>query len=200
MSLADRPDMKRLIPAVSAILGGCAGDRPGDGRDDSFGGKDAIEDGVFSTCQLAEVLKLVNESTSTVDKLKSAGVAENAAREIVAHRNGPDGDAGTGDDDVFDDLDELDAVDFVGNLALGRLVEAILPRCEIDLATRPFMDSTTFAGTTPGGWARDNQEVESVLGVQGITGQRLRNLLLTQDANGRTLYERLRRSRLMEAF
>jgi hypothetical protein len=75
-----------------------------------------------------------------------------------------------------------------------------LPRCEIDLATRPFMDSQTFAGTPPGGWARDNQEVEVVLGVQGITGQRLRALLLTTDGSGRTLYERLRKSRLMEAF
>ena len=183
-----------------AILGGCGADGPGDGRDDSFGGKDAKEDGTFSTCQLAEVLKLVNESSSTIDKLREAGVADNAAKAIVGHRNGPDGDPGTGDDDVFDDLDELDAVDFVGNLALGRLVEAILPRCEIDLATRPFMDSQTFAGTQPGGWARDNEEVESVLGVQGITGQRLRSLLLQTDNNGRTLYERLRKNRVMEAF
>ncbi|MDQ3340754.1 MAG: hypothetical protein M4D80_36815 [Myxococcota bacterium] len=191
--------MRRLVPILFAVLGGCGVDGPGDGRDDSFGGKGAKEDGSFSTCQLAEVLKIANESTSTVDKLREAGVADNAAKAIVAHRNGADGDAGTADDDVFDDLDELDAVDFVGNLALGRLVEAILPRCEIDLATRPFMDSQTFAGAQPGGWARDNQEVEVVLGVQGITGQRLRALLLTTDG-GRTLYERLRKSRLMEAF
>lgn len=198
--MADRAGMKRLVPVVFAVLSGCASDGPGDGRDDSFGGKDAKEDGAFSTCQLAEVLKLVNESGSTIDKLKEFGLAERSARAIVAHRNGPDGNPGTGDDDVFDDLDELDAVDFVGNLALGQLVEAILPRCEIDLATRPFMDATTFAGSQPGGWARDNQEVEVVLGVQGISGQRLRDLLSQQDNDGRTLYERLRRSKLMEAF
>jgi hypothetical protein len=192
--------MRSLVPVVLVVLGGCGADGPGDGRDDSFGGKGAKEDGTFSTCQLAEVLKLANESTSTIDALANAGLADNAAKAIVAHRNGADGDAGTADDDMFDDLDELDAVDFVGNLALGRLVEAILPRCEIDLATRPFMDAQTFAGQQPGGWARDNQEIEVVLGVQGITGQRLRALLLTTDGNGRTLYERLRKNRLMEAF
>ena len=48
---------------------GCTGTE-GDGRDDSFGGSGAKEDGAFSTCQLAEVLKLVNESTSTASKLE----------------------------------------------------------------------------------------------------------------------------------
>jgi hypothetical protein len=174
-------------------------DGPGDARDDSFGGADAKEDGLYSACQLAEVLKLVNESTSTSDKLQSYGVAANAAREIVEHRVGPDGDAGTGDDDIFDDLDELDAVDFVGNLALGKLVYAILPRCENDLTTRPFIDSTTFTGPD-GGWARDNAEVEVVLGVKGMTGQRLRDLLLQTDGSGRTLYRTIRKARIMEAF
>ncbi|MBA3395698.1 MAG: hypothetical protein H0T89_23845 [Deltaproteobacteria bacterium] len=191
---------KLLSAAVLVVAGGCTDGGPGDSRDDSFGGKGAKDDGAFSSCQLAEVLKLANESTSTVDKLADAGLADNAARAIVAHRNGADGDSGTADDDVFDDLDELDGVDFVGALALGKLVEAILPRCEVDLATRPFIDARTFAGSPPGGWARDNQEVESVLGVQGITGQRLRALLMTVDGNGRTLYDRLRRSRRMEAF
>ncbi|MDQ3364163.1 MAG: hypothetical protein M3680_01865 [Myxococcota bacterium] len=192
--------MRTLLPVLLVVAGGCTDAGPGDARDDSFGGTGAKEDGAYSTCQLAEVLKLVNESSTTAATLADAGVAENAARGILAHRNGPDGDPGTADDDVFDDLEELDRVDFVGVLALGRLVEAILGRCEIDLATRPFIDAQTFAGSQPGGWARDNQEVESVLGVQGITGQRLRALLLTRDGNGRTLYERLRRSRRMEAF
>src|SRR5689334_3949641 len=166
--------MRKLALLVLTV--GCI-DGAGDAKDDSFGGAGAKEDGQYSACQLAEVLKLVNESTSTSDKLQSFGVAENAARAIVKHKNGPDGDAGTGDDDIFDDLNELDAVDFVGNLALGKLVYTVLPRCENDLATRPFIDSTTFTGPG-GGWARDNEEVEVVLGVKGTTGQKLRELLL----------------------
>lgn len=193
------PAMNRLSLLVF-VLGGCFGGVAGDGKDDSFGGAGAKEDGMYSTCQLAEVLKFVNESTTTVDKLEEIQLSSEAARAIIAHRNGPDGVPGTGDDDIFDDLGELDGVDYVGALALGRLVESILPRCEVDLDSRPFMDSTTFAGSPSGGWARDNQEIEVVLGVTGLTGQRLRSLLLQEDDRGRTLFERLRKSRVMEAF
>jgi len=191
--------MNRLS-LLAIVLGGCFGGVAGDAKDDSFGGDQAKSDGLYSTCQLAEVLKFANESTTTIDKLKEAGLSDQAAKSILGHRNGADGQAGTGDDDIFDNLRELDGVNYVGNLALGKLVEEVLPRCEVDLATRKFMDSTTFAGQTSGGWGRDNEEVEVVLGVSGITGQKLRSLLLTKDADGRTLYERIRKSRAMEAF
>jgi hypothetical protein len=182
-----------LLPTI-----GCTAN-DGDDRGDSFGGKDAKEDSPYSTCQLAEVLKYVNESTTTPDALTDAGLSDDAAKAIILHRHGMDGQAGTADDDIFDDLDELDAVDFVGNLALGKLVYQIVPRCENDLNDRPFIDNQTFTGQS-GGWARDNDEVEVVLGVQGITGQKLRALLLQTNNSGRTLYERLRKSELMEAF
>jgi len=189
-----------LRPASLALLLtiGCTGNE-GDARDDSFGGSGAKSDGIYSSCQLAEVLKFVNESTSDAGKLKDIGLSDDAAKAIVAHRMGPDKQAGTGDDDIYDDLDELDAVDFVGTLALGQLVYAILPRCENDLNDRPFIDDHTFTGQT-GGWARDNQEVESVLGIQGTTGQKLRALLLDTNSDGKTLYDRLRKNHLMEAF
>jgi hypothetical protein len=191
--------MRRLPHLLFLALSACSGN-PGDSKDDSFGGDGAKSDGTYSTCQLAEVTKLANESTSTVDFLKDKGLSDNAAEKIVAHRNGPDGQAGTADDDIFDNLNELDAVDYVGNLALGKMVEAILSRCEMDLDTRPFIDSQTFAGTSSGGWARDNQEVEVVLGVKGLTGQKLRALLLQKDDSGRTLYDRVRKAKIMGAF
>src|SRR5512146_1083116 len=153
----------RRLPLLLLAVTDCLGGNAGDAKDDSFGGDGAKEDGTYSSCQLAEVTKLANESTSTVDFLKDHGLSDDAAEHIVAHRNGPDGQAGTADDDIFDNLNELDAVGYVGNMALGKMVEAILPRCEIDLASRPFIGSTTFAGTGTGGWARDNEEVEVVL-------------------------------------
>jgi hypothetical protein len=191
--------MNRLA-LLAFVLGGCFGGVAGDGKDDSFGGDNAKSDGTYTTCQLAEVLKFANESTTTTDKLKEIGLSDQAARAIIAHRYGTDGKVGTADDDIYDDLRELDGVNYVGNLALGRLVEEILPRCEVDLATRPFIDSTTFGGSTGGGWGRNNEEVEVVLGIAGMTGQRLRALLLQTDADGRTLYSRLRKNRVMEAF
>ena len=188
----------RILPICLLLTVGCTGVE-GDQKDDSFGGKDAKADGQYSTCQLAEVLKLVNESTSTTDKLKELELSGEAASAIVKHRNGPDDQPGTGDDDVFDDLDELDQVDYVGSLALGKLVYAVLPRCENDLDTRPFIDDQTFTGPSAG-WARDNSEVEVVLGIQGMTGQKLRELLLQKSSSGRTLYDRIRKSNLMQAF
>jgi len=190
--------MRLALPLSLLLTVGCTGVE-GDERGDSFGGDGAKSDGAYSTCQLAEVIKLVNESTTTTASLGDLGLSDEAGRSILAHRNGPDGDPGTADDDIYDDLNELDGVDFVGALALGKLVYGVLSRCEVDLATRPFMDDQTFTGAS-GGWARDNAEVESVLGVQGITGQKLRALLLATDSQGRTLYSRLRRNKLMEAF
>jgi hypothetical protein len=193
--------MRRLPHLLFLALAATAcSDNPGDAEDDSFGGDGAKEDGVYSTCQLAEVINFTNESTATVDALKKVGVSSTAATRIVAHRNGPDGKAGTADDDIYDSLNELDAVPYVGNLALGKLVEAILSRCEIDLASRPFIDSKTFSGTGTGGWARNNEEVEVVLGVKGLTGKKLRALLLEKDDEGRTLYDRVRKAKIMGAF
>src|SRR5688500_16130443 len=98
--------MRVALPLSLLLTFGCTG-VDGDDRDDSFGGRGAKTDGGYSTCQLAEVLKLVNESTTTTAKLEDLGLADEAARAIVAHRHGPDGDPGTADDDVYDDLDEL---------------------------------------------------------------------------------------------
>ncbi len=190
--------MKRFALPLLLMTVGCTAVE-GDEKDDSFGGDQAKSDGIYSSCQLAEVIKFVNESTSTTDKLEDQGLSSEAASAIVKHKNGADGDAGTGDDDIYDDLNELDRVDYVGQLALGKLVYSISPRCEADLTTRPFIDSTTF-GTQSGGWARDNDEVEVVLGVKGLSGQRLRSLLLAQNSDGRTLYDRIRKNRIMEAF
>lgn len=190
--------MRFAWPLTLLLTVGCTG-LDGDAKDDSFGGKDAKTDGGYSSCQLAEVLKLANESTTTADSLKELGLSGEAASALIQHRTGADGQPGTGDDDIFDDLDELDAVDFIGNLALGKLVYAVSPRCENDLTARPFIDDQTFTGQS-GGWNRDNAEVEVVLGVNGITGQKLRELLLTKNSEGRTLYERIRKSNAMAAF
>ncbi len=190
--------MRISIPLALLLTVGCTGVE-GDARDDSFGGSGAKSDGIYSTCQLAEVLKFVNESTTDVGKLKDVGLSDDAAKAIYAHHVGPDDQLGTGDDDIFDDLDELDAVDFVGNLALGQLVYAVVPRCENDLNDRPFIDDQTFTGQG-GGWSRNNEEVEVVLGVQGTTGQKLRSLLLEENSEGKTLYDKIRRDHIIEAF
>ena len=173
---------------------------PADAPDDSFGGAALKADGVYTECQLIEALKLVNESTALVADLEAMGVRRNAAAHIVAHRHGADATPGTADDDIFDSLDELDAIKFVGRNTLDRIVGHVRPRCEPDLTTRPYIDSTTFGSSTGGGWTRDNVELEGAMYVTGLTGAHLRSILTTKDANGRSEYDRLRKNSDFEAF
>lgn len=190
-------------PSCTAPVDGEAGD--GDAEDASFGGAGAKADGRYSECELREVLALLNASSTTVDTLRGATLAalrtkDVVARNLVAHRDGPDGQLGTGDDDLFDSLDELDGVRFVGPAALGALVSSVADRCTVDLASRPFIDETTFAASTGGGWTRDSVEFESVMTVSGLTGAQLHEILTRRDGRGRSVFERVRRDHLMEAF
>ncbi len=69
------------------------------------------------------VLALLNHPATTKLVLESdVGITARAARNIVEHRNGADGEAGTDDDDRFDTIEEVDDVPQVGDATL----EAIL--------------------------------------------------------------------------
>ena len=71
----------------------------------------------FSTCDDAESLFSFLNGTSE-DELKSIGVHTKGARELIAHRNGPDGVAFTADDDLFDSWKEVDDVPQVGPVTM----------------------------------------------------------------------------------
>lgn len=208
LATAVRLNLKTLAVGLALAMGstGCAEPAPettpapADAADDHFGGAALKADGTYTACQLIEALKLVNESTALVSELEGMGVRRNAAAGIVAHRHGPDATPGTADDDIFDSLDELDAIKFVGKNTLDRIVGHIKPRCEPDLTTRPYIDSTTFGTSTGGGWTRDNVELEGAMYVTGLTGAQLRAILTTKDASGRTEYDRLRKNADFEAF
>ncbi|HIN85639.1 MAG TPA: hypothetical protein EYN06_04080 [Myxococcales bacterium] len=69
-----------------------------------------------------ELLDFVNDSGATLVFLDdSVGLNSLAANKIIAHRDGPDGAPGTADDDLFDTIEELDAVPYVGASALAKL-------------------------------------------------------------------------------
>ena len=195
-----------LIAAVIAAFGfGCGETTEGgsggeaDSENGTYGGSNIKADSVYSECHLIEVLKAVNESTSDVDRLKSMGINKRAAKNIYAYRVGPDGVPGTGDDNLFDDHDELDGVPYVGPKTMGALVKFVDERCEDDML-RPFMDSETFGGRTGGGWKRDNVELEATYTVTGVTPQKLHAVLFEEDADGKTGFQTLRKHRIVEAF
>jgi hypothetical protein len=80
-----------------------------------FGPEGSEED-----AEVKGVLELVN--TLSLEVLKgSVGLHQLVAQAILRHRTGPDGLAGTGDDDRIDDLDELASIDHVGPQTYAKL-------------------------------------------------------------------------------
>lgn len=75
----------------------------------------------LSPAEADAVLDLVNEASFELLDVDVA-LDKRAAENIVAHRDGADAQLGTGDDDPFDTIDELDAVPYVGPSALDKLV------------------------------------------------------------------------------
>lgn len=119
-----------VLPLTTALLAGCAAtddvptDDSNDGIDDVF-----LFDGKADTGGVVEgspdalgVLKLVNAASKEILDVDAA-LDRRAAENIVYYRNGDDGSSGTGDDETFDTLAELDAIPYVGPSAFARLVE-----------------------------------------------------------------------------
>lgn len=70
------------------------------------------------------VLGLLNDGGTTLAVLDvDAKLDARAAKNLIAHRDGKDGRFGTADDDRFDTIAEVDAVSYVGDTALGLLVD-----------------------------------------------------------------------------
>ncbi len=121
----------RWLPVLSLgtalLVSGC-------GPDDLEEALDPEEEGVFAdgkldnygfgSCQTQAMLSFLNAEGTSVDALRGLKVSKSAATNIVAHRDGPDGEAGTADDDPFDDLVELDKVKYVGLAVMKRVSEA----------------------------------------------------------------------------
>lgn len=191
-----------VFVGTSCVGGGAHED--GDEEQASFGGADAKNDDQYSSCELREALAFLNRSTTTEESLRDATfaglrTARQAAANLVSHRNGADRTLGTADDDLFDDLNEVDAVAYVGPRALERLLDTVAPSCEVDLSSRPFIDATTFAGATGGGWSRDSTELEATFTASGVSGAALRAALLTE-TNGNTTFERIAENDALGAF
>lgn len=124
------------VALAIAVVAGCAYEEgtpiepyteAEDGIDDSFA--DAKVDGVT----LVEghwvtrgVLRFTNEASFEV--LRELGIARRPATNIVLHRDGGDARLGSPDDDLFDTLAELDAIPYVGVVALSKLHDAAKAR------------------------------------------------------------------------
>jgi phosphatidylserine/phosphatidylglycerophosphate/cardiolipin synthase-like enzyme len=113
------------LAAGATSLAACssAGDDPLDGENDGFGSGKA--DGAIDpdSAEARAVLALVNDPEVDFAELDDdAGLNKTAVERLFQHRDGADGEPGTPDDDTFDSLAELDAVPFIGPVALEQLL------------------------------------------------------------------------------
>ncbi|MBA3462034.1 MAG: DUF1669 domain-containing protein [Deltaproteobacteria bacterium] len=113
-----------VFSLVLGTLPACVSEDVEDGESDAFPAGKAdggIDEG---SPEALGVLALVNDLAMTAAKLKSeAGVTARVAGNIVKHRNGVDGVAGTADDDTYTTLRELDQIPYVGPATLNALLE-----------------------------------------------------------------------------
>ena len=96
--------------------------------------------GYYSGCELRDILAALNEKSTTKKSLEDAlyplWSARNTARNIIDHRDGPDGVFGTDDDDLIDDYAELDAIPWVGPKTLDHFKTELVTSCRTDQVKR----------------------------------------------------------------
>ncbi|MEM9195185.1 MAG: phospholipase D-like domain-containing protein [Myxococcota bacterium] len=126
--------MRRMITMFLMLfvaVGGCAVDTDAspDGEFDDAIAAGKADGSDYSGCELGEEVAMLNQATTSTDGWREQGIHSRAARNLMTRRNGVDGEFGTGDDDLFDDIQEVDAVSWVGPVAMSQLVAAISDRC-----------------------------------------------------------------------
>ena len=78
---------------------------------------------VDGTPEAVGLLGFVNDESTTFEILDDeVPLDRRTARNLIDHRDGPDGIFGTFDDDPFDTVEEIDQIAYVGQTALERLV------------------------------------------------------------------------------
>lgn len=72
------------------------------------------------------ILEFLNDGATTVELLdEQVALDVRAAENLVAHRDGADAVAGTSDDDLFESVEEVDAISYVGPAAIEKLTQFV---------------------------------------------------------------------------
>ena len=106
----------RIVLPILLVLPGCASEIEGD---ESWRSSAAI---TLTPTDAALILAFVSYPGADETVLDEAvGLDSRAAAGIVRHRAGADAVSPSADDDLFDDIDELDAIAYVGDAAFYKL-------------------------------------------------------------------------------
>lgn len=123
--------MRHAMLLAIALVSGCVSEDGEDGIDDQGFGAGKADGDELTACEQDAIIAYLNEGP-TAAALQEAGVHRRAAKALVAHRDGADGVFGTADDDAFGDVAEVDAVAYVGRIAVAALHAASADRCAGD--------------------------------------------------------------------
>lgn len=122
MAIDDPRCVVTVLALACALAAACAPAELEDGADDSFLADGKVDVEGLGACETTGVLRLVNASDA--EGLRAdAGLTRRAAGNVVAWRAADDGTPGTDDDRAFASLEELDAVPYIGPVALERLLD-----------------------------------------------------------------------------
>lgn len=81
----------------------------------------------LTDAEVQQILTFLNDCATTLHVLDDeVPLDADTAENLVEHRDGPDDTCGTGDDDPFDDLDEVDAVPQVGDASIEAILDYIV--------------------------------------------------------------------------
>lgn len=119
-------------------------------------------DQLFGNCHLEHLLLQLNDPSTDADTLIDAGVHSRAARNIAAFRAGDDGLLGTDDDRYFQRIEDVDAVYFVGPVAIQQLIATITDYCD----DQPFRQADTIFSPRPSHDSHITRVVELIEGAE----------------------------------
>ena len=186
--------MKHAIWCLLLLLGvGCGvGDLSTDGEGDAASDS-AVN--ALTTTEKQYLADALNDTRSTYDALIAFGVYKTAVKNLVAHRDGPDGVYPSSDDNKFDSYAEVDAVPYVGSTTLSELHNWAVSLGYVDSSGSGSWDGVTF---TPAEASKTLKMVNTVSQQElhdgvGLTTTQVNNLLSkrpysTMDALAATPY------------
>jgi 1,4-alpha-glucan branching enzyme len=134
--------MKRALWTAAIVLGLACGGQPGDELADD--GAIVSSGDALTTTQQQNIAYALNDPRSTYAALTKFGLATTAAKNLIAHRDGPDGVYPSADDNTFDNYAEVDAVPYVGSTALSRLNDWASSLGYVDSSGNGSWDNVTF--------------------------------------------------------
>ena len=126
-----RASMLTTFVSLLALGTGCANEEEDTGAeeirstiDDDLSEVDPARSNWEGSAEGVGLIAFLNDKGTTFDLLdKTVGLDRRAAGNLIAHRDGGDRLWGSTDDDIYNSVDEIDAVRFVGPRSIDRMVE-----------------------------------------------------------------------------